>query len=215
MSLRRSLNLRWSKPIPGCPFYGRGSPRWLSTEAEQPPSSADSSNDSFIPNVSTGLMYGKVFGITRHTFKTDIINMLQGSNLTVDDIKFSYNRGYMPIASMVQFPSHQAYDIANRTLAKKGRLYRLERADRSEWDILMPYDGKTVLLRGVPRNASIDDVERFLSGCEYDPSSIQMPRQGLPVTLVRFPTRTAAMNAFITKNRGFCLNNPITVRVLE
>lgn len=31
-----------------------------------------------------------------------------------------------------------------------------------------------VLLEGIPQNAQPDDVERFLSGCEFDASSIQM-----------------------------------------
>lgn len=29
-----------------------------------------------------------------------------------------------------------------------------------------------ILLHGIPRNALIEDVERFLSGCQYDSSSI-------------------------------------------
>ncbi|RRT43450.1 hypothetical protein B296_00056413 [Ensete ventricosum] len=44
-------------------------------------------------------------------------------------------------------------------------------------------------------------------------------RPGFPapirVSLVHFPTRIDAMNAFCWKNRSFCLNNPITMRVLQ
>ncbi|KAF2311968.1 hypothetical protein GH714_027634 [Hevea brasiliensis] len=166
------------------------------------------------------MVYGKLFGITRQTLRTDVINLLEGCNLTLDDIKVNYNRDFLPVGMMIQFPSRLAFDNAFKVIAKKGRLYRLENADRSQWDFLMPHDGKTLLLEGIPRNAQLEDVERFLSGCEYDPSSIQLTvRQGLPdpirIARLRCSTRTEAMNAFITKNRGFCLNNQITVRVLH
>ena len=44
----------------------------------------------------SGLVYGKLFGITRHTLKTDIINMLEGCNLTMDDVKVDYNWSFTP-----------------------------------------------------------------------------------------------------------------------
>ncbi|OAY41072.1 uncharacterized protein LOC110623640 [Manihot esculenta] len=198
----------------------RQPPKLFSTEAKQPPASEDSSIDPFLQNTGTGMVYAKLFGITRQTLKTDIINLLEGCNLTLDDIKVNYNRSFVPVGMMLQFPSRVVFDNAFKVIAKKGRLYRLENADRSQWDILMPHDGKTLLLEGIPRNAQPEDVERFLSGCEYDPSSIQLSlRQGFPdpirIARVRCNTRTQAMNAFITKNRGFCLNNQVSVRVLQ
>lgn len=110
-----------------------------------------------------------------------------------------------------------------------------------------------VLLQGIPRSAIPDDIERFLSGCQYDASSMQIflksllyiafgfysflssfsfslkrilcvtfllcCRQAFPdpvkMALVRFPTPSLAMNAYITKNKGFCLNSQILVRVLQ
>ncbi|KAH9735632.1 hypothetical protein KPL71_017804 [Citrus sinensis] len=167
-----------------------------------------------------GVVYGKLLGISRQTLKSDIINLLEGCNLTPDDLKVNYTRNYMPFAMMVQFPSFSAYDNAFRLIGRKGRLYRLERAEQSEWDIVMPYNGKTVLLQNVPRIAVAEDVERFLSGCEYEASSISfMLRQSLPDSIkwatVRFPSQTQAMDAFIRKNRGFCLNNQVSVRVLQ
>ena len=30
-----------------------------------------------------------------------------------------------------------------------------------------------VLLQGIPPNANLEDIERFLAGCEYDPSDIR------------------------------------------
>uniref|UniRef100_A0A2N9IWZ7 Uncharacterized protein n=1 Tax=Fagus sylvatica TaxID=28930 RepID=A0A2N9IWZ7_FAGSY len=47
----------------------RQSPRRFSTEAEQPPQ--DSAVDSFLKTPDTGLIYGKLFGITRHTLKSE------------------------------------------------------------------------------------------------------------------------------------------------
>ncbi|PWA83848.1 hypothetical protein CTI12_AA161810 [Artemisia annua] len=32
---------------------------------------------------------------------------------------------------------------------------------------------KLVLLQGIPPNANLEDIERFLAGCEYDPSNIR------------------------------------------
>lgn len=44
-------------------------------------------------------------------------------------------------------------------------------------------------------------------------------RPGVPepirMVLVKFRTKTDAMNAFITKNRSFCLNNQVSMRVLQ
>ncbi|CAL5420049.1 unnamed protein product [Camellia sinensis] len=191
-------NLRFS-------LFLRDSPRPFSTEPQQP--SQDTSKDPFLRTPSTGLVYGKLFGITKHTTKSDIISLLEGCNVNLDDMKADYNRTYMPTGMMIQFPSRYAYDAAIRAINRKGRLYKLERADRSQWDFITPYDGKSVLLQGIPRNAALDDVERFLSVPAF-PDPIRM-------ALVHFPSQTQAMHAFITKNRSFCLNNQISVRVLQ
>lgn len=102
-----------------------------------------------------------------------------------------------------------------------------------------------VLLEGLPPNALNEDIERFLSGCKFVPSSIRTfvkypdpvmsagrknpptsagtqdattseeKRDPIRMATVLFSTRTEAMNALIKKNRGFCLNNQISVRVLH
>ncbi|RVW39717.1 hypothetical protein CK203_114033 [Vitis vinifera] len=189
--------------------------------------------------VLKGLVYGRLSGITKHTLRTDILNLLEGCNLTLQDVKVDYNRSYFPDGAI---PSRYAFDHAIKVINKKGRLYKLDRADRSQWDPLRTYDGKTVsinpvvgdkitlvhklqyivmvLLQGLPRNALPEDVERFLAGCEFNSSNIQLTtRQAFPdpirMALVHFPSQSQAMNAFITKNRGFCLNNQILVRVLH
>lgn len=45
-----------------------------------------------------GVVYGKLLGISRQTLKSDIINLLEGCNLTPDDLKVNYTRNYMPFA---------------------------------------------------------------------------------------------------------------------
>lgn len=109
-----------------------------------------------------------------------------------------------------------------------------------------------VLLQGIPREGTLVDIERFLSGCQYDASSIDMFMRLVParfemsynlcfmllmtifqgliiwhnwwpcraaikdkLATVRFLTQTQAMNCFITKNKGYCLNNQVLVRVLQ
>lgn len=197
--------------------------RQLSTQMESSPQPNNNSSDSFLQNPSTGLVYGRISGIGRHTRKSDIISML-GTKLSLDDIRFEYNANYAPLAVMIQFLSRNAYDAALRAVVRKSNLFRMERVDRQHWDTLPRYDGKTILLQGIPRNALADDVERFLSGCQYDASSIQMfTRQQRAfdrppparAVLVEFPSQALATHAFITKNRGFCLNNQVAVRLLQ
>ncbi|XP_062166872.1 uncharacterized protein LOC133873157 [Alnus glutinosa] len=216
-ALRSNFTVRTVRANQGLPFLLRDSPRRFSTESEQSPQ--DSAVDQFLQTPDTGLVYGKLLGVTRHTLKTDVVNMLEGCKLTLDDLKIDYNRSFMPMGMMVQFPSRYAFDQAMRMVTKKGRLYKLERASRSQWDSLTPYNGKTVLLHGLPRNAVPYDVERFLTGCEHDSAIELFLRAGSPdpikMALVRFSSQIEAMNAFIKKNRGFCLNNQILVRVLQ
>ncbi|KAF3653740.1 putative pathogenesis-related protein 1A-like [Capsicum annuum] len=190
--------------------------RQLSTQME------NNSSDSFLQNPSTGLVYGRISGIGRHTRKSDISSMLGISKLSPDDVRFEYNANYAPVAVMIQFPSRNAYEATLRAVVRKSGLFRMEMADRQKWDTLPRYDGKTILLLGIPRNALADDVERFLVGCQYDASSIQMyarqprgfDRSPARAVLVEFPSQALATHAFITKNRGFCLNSQIAVRLL-
>ncbi|KAE9590233.1 hypothetical protein Lal_00027814 [Lupinus albus] len=204
------------------PIYSQNLVGFFSTEAQKPPSQ-DSTSPSppSIQSDTSGLIYGKLLGIHRHILKTDVINFLDGCNLTLDDVKMDYNRSFLPLGMMLQFPSRNAYDNAIKVIVTKGRVYKLEKADRSQWDTVTPYDGKTILIKGIPRTAQFEDIERLLSGCEYDPSSINIfMRSGegyepVRMATVRFPSRTQAMNAFITKNGTFCHNNRVSVQVLQ
>ncbi|XP_070665835.1 uncharacterized protein [Malus domestica] len=95
----------------------------------------------------SSLAYGKLLGKSRNTLKTDVVNMLEGCNLRLEDVKVDYNQAFTPMGMVVQFQSWRAFDNAARVISRKGRLYKLERANRSQWDNLTSYDGKTVLFK--------------------------------------------------------------------
>ncbi|KAM0921867.1 hypothetical protein ACQ4PT_006566 [Festuca glaucescens] len=170
------------------------------------------------------LIYGRLYSPTaggnrlgKNVLKTDIIHHLEKCELSLEDVKIDYNRGYYPMAALLKFPSKESFNKAAR---QTGRMYRLERATREVWEHKPSLDGKAVLLQGVPRNAQADDIERFLSGTNYEPPPFEsFIRPGIPepvrVVLVRFHTKTDATNAFIAKNRSFCLNNPVSMRVIQ
>lgn len=200
-----------------------GVPRCFSTGTEQPPrgpappnSSADASVNQFLQTESTGVLYAKLIGGSKYAMKSDIISFLDGCNLTPDDIKFSYSFHFEPAGvRFLRFPSPDAYHAALRT-SRRLAGYWLDRIDVAQWNTVVPYDGKTVVLQGIPRNATIDDIERFFSGCDdYEASSLTVFYKG-PVrfAVVRYPSHIQAMNAYLKKDRRICLNDKISVRVL-
>ncbi|KAJ0244045.1 hypothetical protein HA466_0200050 [Hirschfeldia incana] len=234
-AIRSSLSLRALDPAinrSSLPFL-QDSRKCLSTVTEQPPPSSplppppgaspvDGVKKPAGEAVVSGKLYGKFSGFSKHTLKSDVMNVLEGCNVTPEDLRFSYMRGanLNPAGVYVQFPSRSSYDSAMRAIAKKGRLYRLERATQSQWDPIVPCEGKVVALHGIPPNAIVEDIDRFLSGCLYHPGSIQfltIQGMGSPkrVALVRFTSQTQAMNAYITKNRNFLLNQRINLQVLQ
>ncbi|PON86330.1 hypothetical protein TorRG33x02_178960 [Trema orientale] len=75
---------------------------------------------------------------------------------------------------LVHFSSTQTYEQSNRTINRKGRLYKLEKVGKLRWYFVAPYDRKNVLLQGVLLNAIFLDIESFLFACEYDASFIQV-----------------------------------------
>lgn len=214
--------IRSANGIQALPLLLRDSPRHhFSTESQLPPESQHSSSpiDPFLQPPS-GVVYGKLRGISVNTHKTDVLNLFDECKLTLDDIKADYTRNFQLMSMLVQFPSLSDFNAAFRTLNRKGRLFRLEKTDRREWDFMIPYNGRYVLLQGIPRNALVDDVERFLSGCNYDSSSLEMfSRAAQPdlirMAKVRFPSQIEAMNAVIRKTGTFCLNSRIVVRPLQ
>ncbi|KAF8718687.1 hypothetical protein HU200_024987 [Digitaria exilis] len=187
---------------------------------------ADSQDDSFLESSNEGLAYGRFYGVIgggnrleKNMLKTDIIHHLDKCGLSLDDVKIDYNRGFFPLGALLRFPSKAAFTTAIRQ-ANQNRLYRIEGISRDEWDLKQSYGGKAVLLQGVPRNALPEDIERFLCGTNFEPPPFEsFLRPGVPepirMVLVKFRTKTDAMNAFITKNRSFCLNNQVSMRVLQ
>ncbi|KAK9756249.1 hypothetical protein RND81_01G084300 [Saponaria officinalis] len=195
-----------------------GSSRHFSTESQQSPSSPKI--DPFLSPPSKGAVYGKLFGINENTLKTDIIHLFEGCRLTLDDIKVEYDRMFNPLAMLLQFPSLSDFSTAFKENNRKGRWLKLDKADWQQWDVVTPYDGNYVLLHGIPRTANLDDVERFLSGCNYDSSSFDIfTRSAYPESIrmakVRFLSQIEAMNAVIQKNGSFCLNNRILTRLIQ
>lgn len=46
----------------------------------------------------SGLVYGRLIGITKYTMRTDVLNLLEQCNLTLEDVKVDYNRNYLPVS---------------------------------------------------------------------------------------------------------------------
>ncbi|XP_078160573.1 ribosomal protein S24e family protein [Carex rostrata] len=197
--------------------------RFLSAEAG---SSDASSDDSFLRSAPEGLVYGKINGrgqsiLGKNMLKTDLIHHLEGCDLSFHDIKFEYNRVFFLNSVLVQFPARASFDNAFKQIKLRGNLFNLAKIGRSEWDMKNSYDGKAVLMEGIPYNATLDDIERFLSGCNYDSSSFQFatrtPADSDPIRLVvvKFPTQLDASYAYASKNRSFCLSTPVNMRILQ
>ncbi|CAN6715911.1 unnamed protein product [Malus baccata var. baccata] len=171
---------------------------------------------------SAGLVYGKLLGNSRNTLKTDVVNMLEGCNLRLEDVKVDYNQAFTPMGMVVQFQSWKAFDNAARVISRKGRLYKLERANRSQWDNLTSYDGKLVsFIQGIPQTAAPEVVERFLSSCEYNSSSLHMSIYHLSFpesskfSTVHCTSQTESIYALLAKKKGACQNGQILMRVLQ
>ncbi|XP_051126753.1 uncharacterized protein LOC127248456 [Andrographis paniculata] len=193
-------------------------PKHFSAEASDSGSAV--SNEQLFQIPKPGVVYGRLTNISKYTNKRDVLNLLE-SGLRPENLKVEYNRSYFPTSMIVEFPSQSAYDDAVRTIGRKGRFLNMSRADKSQWDTITPHDGRAILLLGIPQNALIDDIERFLSGCQYDSTSTRLfvrpVDQGgvVRMAVVWCGSQAAAMHAYITKNRGFCLNNQISLQILH
>lgn len=207
--------------IPGPPARVMENTRSFSVNPNVSPMTGPSPNLDPRSKASRGLVYGKLSGIARNILKMDIVHFFEGCNLKPEDIKFAYSRVYAPLGMIIQFSSMAAYVTAQRNISIKGHSYRLIEVDSSQWSNLeFAFDGKVLLLQGVPQNALQEDVERFFSGCNIDGSNIRFfMRQGLDQSLkfalVSFRSQREAMHALREKNRTVCLNSPITLRLLQ
>ncbi|KAK3151261.1 hypothetical protein QOZ80_3AG0243710 [Eleusine coracana subsp. coracana] len=206
-------------------------PRLFSADASGEASAAasaaaDSQEDSFLKASDEGIAYGRFYSVIpggnnlgKDMLKTDIIHVLDKCDLSLEDVKIDYNRGYYPMGALLRFPSKASFTTAVRQI-RQNSLYRLDVISRDQWDLKQSFGGKALLLQGVPRNAVPEDIERFLCGVNFEPPPFEsFLRPGVPepirVVLVKCPTKTDAMNAVVTKNRSFCLNSPVSVRVLQ
>ncbi|EPS72129.1 hypothetical protein M569_02630 [Genlisea aurea] len=192
----------------------------FSTEASEP--SVEASYEPFnqTPYSGSGSTYLKLVNISKYTTKSDVLHLLDGINLKPESIRVEYDRAYYPVSIIVELPSVDAFEVAGRAIATKGRLFNLAKTDKDRWDLIAPFDGKAILLREIPRNAGFDDIERFLSGCQYDSSSLEIffrPVKNVvsKMALVRFPSPALAAHAYMTKNGGFVLNSQICVQLLH
>ncbi|KAL8140701.1 hypothetical protein V2J09_006722 [Rumex salicifolius] len=227
MSLLRSAQrcnqlLQSSHHISGVRIYQRSILRHLSTAGPDQPPQEEQPSIVPIPQTptSSGPVYAKVFGINKLTLKTDIINLLESSNLTPDNVKVAHNRAYNPVSMLLQFPSMSEYASAVRAIVKRGRVYRLEKTGEREWDTTKSYDGKYVLLPELPLTTNQDDVHRFFEGYNYDSTTLDLflratTKDPIKMACVAFNTQSEAMIASIRKNGSFINNYQVAVRVLQ
>ena len=220
-ALRGALTASGARSCSISVAFPLASSRLFSTDASG--AVAGSQDDSSSGEGHTyGRFYTNISGVGRlgkNMLKTDIIHYLDQCELSLDDVKIDYNKGFYPMGALLKFPSVESFEKAVRQTIQ-GRMYRLERVSPDEWEHKISLNGKAVLLQGVPRNAQVDDIERFLCGTNYEaPPFENSIRAGVPepvrMVLVKFGSRTDATNAFIAKNKGFCLNNPVTMRVIQ
>ncbi|XP_074368907.1 uncharacterized protein LOC141708947 [Apium graveolens] len=184
-----------------------------STTQDSPPIVDPSLHD---PN-SGVYCYGAVGGITSHTTKNDILNLLEGCNLTPEDLKVEYSYDFSWRQMMIQFPSWTSYDMALRVVSRRAREYNIKKLDPGKWARRISYDGKALLLQGIPRNAVPDDIDRILSGFRHDGTFVDISTRyvdGNRMAILRFPSAILARVAFLTTIREFCLNNQLSAQIL-
>ncbi|KAI4994030.1 uncharacterized protein LOC123448969 [Hordeum vulgare subsp. vulgare] len=220
-ALRGALTASGARSYSTPVAFPLASSRLFSTDASG--AVAGSQDDSSSGEGHTyGRFYTNISGVGRlgkNMLKTDIIHYLDQCELSLDDVKIDYNKGFYPMGALLKFPSVESFEAALRQTIQ-GRMYRLERVSPDVWEHKISLNGKAVLLQGVPRSAQADDIERFLCGTNYEPPPFEnFVRAGVPepvrMVLVKFGSRTDATNAFIAKNKGFCLNSPVTMRVIQ
>lgn len=177
--------------------------------------------DPFSHNPTTGLTYAALTGITTYTTKDDILNFFDDCKLTPEDLKVDYNPSYLPNGMLIQFPSKNAYDNALKTLGRKVHGYRLIWITPHRWASVSSYNGKALLLQGIPRNALQDDIDRLLSGCHHDGTGTSIKiftrytgKELTRMAIVEFPSAILARLAYLTTTREFCLNSQVLAQVL-
>ncbi|RZC76616.1 hypothetical protein C5167_000796 [Papaver somniferum] len=218
-------NLKPNQGGGGSQFLRQSTTHHFSTQSEQQQQqrfNQDRAVDAILRQPPReGSVYAKLYGIGMFSTKNDVISLLESCNLSSEDIKVQYNGLFLPVSMVLQFPSHSAYENAVRIMNRKGRYYyyKMEKVAPDHWGF-DSYDGKVVLIQGVPRNAISEDIERMLSGCDFNSSSLrfiwrQNFSDSMKFAMVQFPSKVDAMNAVLEKNGSFCLNTQISMRVLH
>uniref|UniRef100_A0A0E0CYY4 cyanoalanine nitrilase n=1 Tax=Oryza meridionalis TaxID=40149 RepID=A0A0E0CYY4_9ORYZ len=130
-------------------------PRLFSTEASGETAAAGaaaqgSQDEPFFKPSDEGVAYGRFYSVIpggsrlpKSMLKTDIIHHLDKSELSLDDVKIDYNRGYYPVGALLRFSSVPLFNTAVRQ-TREGRQYRLEMISHEEFDLKKSYDGKAL-----------------------------------------------------------------------
>ncbi|KAI3867158.1 hypothetical protein MKX03_021016 [Papaver bracteatum] len=210
----------------GSQFLRQSATHHFSTQSEQQQQQQRLNQDRAVDAIlrqppREGSVYAKLYGIGMFTTTNDVISLLESCNLSSEDIKVQYNNLFLPVSMVLQFPSHSAYENAVSIIRRKGRYYyyKMEKVAPDHWGF-PSYDGKAVLIQGLPRNSISEDIERMLSGCDFNSSSLRFfQRQNfsypMKFAVVQFPSKVDATNAVLEKNGSFCLNTQISMRVLH
>lgn len=197
----------------------------------------------FQPNAVAGLApfspgsVLKVYPLPRYVLKEDIVNHLQGTNVKSENVKFIYNPQFRPDYVQFNVDSAATQKSILKRLQERGRLgCRLLKAELSQ---PMPWTAVDAAIKDSPRgrtllmhNASIttdfEDVERFFSGYNFDPSYIRfikvntvqnqgrnMRRPFILHVAVGFTTKLEALRAMREKMGDFCANVAINLRLIQ
>ncbi|CAM6081942.1 unnamed protein product [Calypogeia fissa] len=117
----------------------------------------------------------RISNVPKFVFKIDLIWLLKGCNLTPEDFLYIYDTKYRVKFIEMQLPSRASFQLAQRSLASKGRFggryLKLTSEEFQMDDVnkgLGPYRGRSLLMSKVPVGGMTEDVERFFSGYALD-----------------------------------------------
>ncbi|KAI5074602.1 hypothetical protein GOP47_0010563 [Adiantum capillus-veneris] len=179
----------------------------------------------------------KIYPLPRYVLKEDIVHHLEGVNVKPENVKFVYTPHFRPDYAQFNVESTSAQKSIMRRLQERGRLgYRILRAEMSQpmpWTVVDAAlkdspRGRTLLMYNASINTDYEDVERFFSGYNFDPSYIRFirvtPNENQnrnvrrPISLhvaVGFTTKLEALRAMREKMGDFCSNVAINLRLIQ
>lgn len=179
----------------------------------------------------------KVYPLPRFVLKEDIIHHLRGSNVQPESIKFVYNTTFRPDYVQFDVDSASTQRQIMKRLQERGRLgcryLKAEVSPPVPWTFVDAAlkdspRGRTLVMYNVSANTDFEDVERFFTGYNYDPSCIrfikvsneQVQTRGLrrPTShhvAVGFTTKLEALRAMREKMGEFCANMVVNLRLIQ